>query len=59
MNNNTSDYESITSIASKIDGTAPVANNNKMTVKYATVVDNYGTTKWTFYVPINTTFKTE
>ena len=59
MNNNTSDYESISSIASKTDGTAPVANNNKMTVKYATVQDNYGATTWTFYVPINTTFKTE
>lgn len=59
MNNNNSDHESFAGIASTVaDGTVQDANN-KMTVKYVKVVDKFGATTWTFYVPINTTFKTE
>ena len=35
------------------------ATGNKMIVKYAVVEDNYGTEKWNFFIPINTTFKAE
>ena len=62
MNNNTSEYASVISLASDKNGTAPAisATNDKMTVKYAVVKDTYGpAVTWNFYVPINSTFKTE
>ena len=41
------------------DVTMGTPSSNKVTVKEALVADTYGSTTWTFYVPINTTFKTE
>ena len=37
----------------------PEATGSKMIVKYAVVEDNYGGETWNFFIPINTTFKTE
>ena len=59
MNNDTSDYESVTGIAKDKNGNAPTDSNGRMTVKYALVEDVYNGVTWTFYVPINATFKTE
>lgn len=53
MNNNTSDYNSITSVS-----TTSVSATKEL-VKTASVEDNYGATTWTFVVPVNATFKTE
>ena len=53
MNNNDDDTSAIINV--NITSTS----SNKATVKDAMVNDKYGTTIWTFYVPINTTFKTE
>lgn len=54
MNNNDGDSSALTDIVKT--GTAA---NNKVTVKSALVKDTYHDVTWTFYVPINTTFKTE
>ena len=54
MNNNDGDSSALTDIVKT--GTAA---NNKVTVKSALVKDTYQGVTWTFYVPINTTFKTE
>ena len=35
------------------------STGSKMIVKYAVVEDNYGGETWNFFIPINTTFKTE
>lgn len=66
MNNNDSDHESIKTCAANANGVAPTVSTSgdKMTVKYVTIEDKYahetyGTVTWTFYVPINSTFKTE
>ena len=59
MNNNDESNSALTDIK------AENAVNNKVTVKSAMVQDTYNTddpnkkATWTFYVPINTTFKTE
>ena len=53
MNNNDDDTSAITNV------TMGTPSSNKVTVKEALVADTYGSTTWTFYVPINTTFKTE
>lgn len=61
MNNNDSDHKSITDLSSRASGiVAPTASTSgdKKTVKYAIVKDNYNV-QWNFYVPINSTFKTE
>lgn len=61
MNNNDSDHKSITDLSSRASGiVAPTASTSgdKKTVKYAIVKDNYDV-QWNFYVPINSTFKTE
>lgn len=69
MNNNSSDYESITgTMYSKLTDATLHPNNNKVTVKYVEVEDTYTYTTaanttvdvtWTFLVPINTTFTLE
>ena len=68
MNNNDSEHESIMNLYADTNTTAPTASStNKMTVKYATVKDAYTynvnnvdtVDTWVFYVPINSTFKTE
>ena len=54
MNNNDDDLSALTDIVK-----TETAANNKVTVKSALVKDKYHGVTWTFYVPINTTFKTE
>ena len=54
MNNNDDDDSALTSIERVVS-----AANNKVTVSAALVEDKYAGVTWTFYVPINTTFKTE
>ena len=52
MNHKTSDHESIDFVYGNGD-------SSKYTVKYVGVVDNFGEKTWTFWVPVNATFKTE
>ena len=54
MNNNDDDDSALSGIEQ-----VGSATNNKLTVSAALVDDTYNGVTWTFYVPINTTFKTE
>ena len=58
MNNNISEHESIVDVWTAKGETPAMDNNNKLTVKYAVVVDNYAY-DWNFWVPVNTTFTVE